>query len=277
MEIDSPRPYIGITGFTLVEEIRAVRKAFFELLAKLRDKNFLNNDIVEPQLMVGILTNPKTFNGMAHKFPGRYPKLDQLRTLFKVANACNTLVLCHHCFSGDPSQNIIEDSERIMNVTGNTTHGFQLNVCWPDSIQVMELRRLHPKMHIILQIGGKALSKFAKLTSTYDPNTLLKRVREYEGSINSILLDPSGGFGQLLKKERLTLLVKTLMQIENLGIGVAGGLCAETMGVVAPMAAICPYLSIDAEGRLRNPKDDSLELEKTKAYLTSAFQVLYGL
>lgn len=270
-----PRRNIGITGFMFVEELRVVQDAFLSLFKQY--EGYHGKDMAEPRLMAGILVSSKTINDIQNKYPGRYPKPERLTELFLEANASNTLNLCH--YNTDNPQNLVAECERVMEVVGPALHGFQLNVCWPDPAIIQELRKRHPKLHILLQVGGRALNEFARgregAFSHYDTVGFIERMKPYGDSVNEVLLDPSGGFGQLLQSGRLIGLCEALMQFEDLGIGVAGGLSAETMETVAPITAICPYLSIDAEGRLRNPEDDSLNLETAQAYLKAAFDLFY--
>jgi hypothetical protein len=265
---------IGITGFMSIQELNFVQSVFLELF---KEHEAYGQDVVVPRLMAGILVSSKTINNIPNKFPGRYPRPEQLTELFLAANANNTLNLCH--YNTDTPQNLVAECEQVMETVGPALHGFQLNVCWPDPAVIRELKRRHPKLHILLQIGGRALDQFQYTREAtflgYNTEGFLAQVREYGDSINEVLLDPSGGFGQLLQAGRLLPLVEALMQIEGLGIGVAGGLSSETIESIAPIASSCPYLSIDAEGRLRNPHDDSLNLVKAIAYLMVAFMLFY--
>ena len=55
-------------------------------------------------------------------------------------------------------------------------------------------------------------------------------------------------------------------------IGIAGGLCAKTILALAPVLRVRPWLSIDAEGRLRDGAEGggNLDLNKVRAYLFAA-------
>jgi hypothetical protein len=270
-----PKRNIGVTGFMSVEELKTAQDLFIRLFEQHEAAHEKENS--EPRLMAGILVSSKTIEGIPDRYPGRYPKPQKLTDLFLEANSWNTRNLAH--YNTDTPENLVEECEQVMEVVGPSLDGFQLNIRWPDPVLVKELRRRHPRLHILLQVGGGALSHFARgregAFSRYDTEGFMAKVLEYGGSLNEILLDPSGGRGEALQAGHLTPLVRELMKVEGLGIGVAGGLSGETMGLVSELVPVCSYLSIDAEGRLRNSEDDSLNLERVEVYLKAAFELFY--
>lgn len=270
-----PKRNIGVTGFMSVGELKAVQDFFLSLFIEHELAHKKEN--AEPRLMAGILVSSKSINGIPNRYPGRYPKPESLRDLFSAAMENNTLNLAH--YNTDTPENLVEECEQVMEVAGDALHGFQLNIRWPDPALITELRHRHPKLHLLLQVGDSALAEFAKgqegRFDHYDTESFMSRVATYGGCFNEILLDPSGGKGQPLQADRLKPLVQSLMTIDGLGIGVAGGLSGETMGLTADIACTCPYLSIDAEGLLRDRVTDSLSIAMVESYLRAAFTAFY--
>jgi hypothetical protein len=276
VERDIPKRNIGVTGFMSLWELMFAQEVFYKLFERHQAAHQKENS--EPRLMAGILVSSKTINGIANRYPGRYPRPEMLTDLFIEANRHNTLSLAH--YNTDTPENLVTECEKVMDLVGPAMHGFQLNVRWPEPELLKELRYCHPELHILLQVGGKALGEFMLggwegESLEYDTSAFMAKVASYGGSINEILLDPSGGKGQPLQANHLAPLVRELMKVEGLGIGVAGGLSGKTIGLVSELVPVCPYLSIDAEGRLRNPDDDSLNLEQVEAYLRAAFDLFY--
>lgn len=233
--------------------------------------------MAEPRLMAGILVSSKTAKGRLDKLPGRYPESWELNDLFREGLAYNTLTLCH--YNTDNQKGLVRECEEVMNIAGPGLCGFQFNVCWPNPVLLQEIRKRYPKLYILLQISGRAMNEFRKdqqgVFSHYDTERFTERMKPYSECVNEVLLDPSGGIGQLLQAERLMILTEVLMKFEGLGIGVVGGLSSETMNKIRPLAKMCPYLSIDAEAKLRNIEDDSLNLRKAQNYLKAAFALFY--
>ena len=107
------------------------------------------------------------------------------------------------------------------------------------------------------------------------PLYLGKRVKEYLGLVDYILLDPSGGRGESFHPEAMDWFLEDLQkEVGNkIGLGVAGGLSAETLKQqIGPLVKKYPDLSIDAEGRLRD-ENDNLDLAKATLYIRKARKI----
>lgn len=266
---------IGVTGITLPEQFSAISESFTLLCEKYYDDQ---KETPTPRLMTGVLVSDETINEVSNRCPSRYPPLKNLGPLFQKAESEGVLCLAH--YNTENPQNILDECENVLEKVGPSLKGFQLNLRWPDPGQIVELRRRHPNLYLLLQIGSRALSDCAgsqkDSRSYYDANELVSYLKSYESCLNGVLLDPSGGRGKLLEAYQLQLLVNVLNQgSDTLDIGVAGGLSSETITILQGLSWICPRLSIDAEGKLRNTKDDSLSLSKVEAYLEAALKLFY--
>jgi hypothetical protein len=218
------------------------------------------------QLMVGVLVSSKTMRGEQNKWPGRYPKQGQLDTIFTDDPHC--LNLLH--FNTDNRETLGEDMIISMRLAGPNCHGFQLNVRWPDLVQLKEFRRHHPDARIVLQLGSKALDEVG-----WERNAMHQRVYPYveQGLITDVLIDPSGGEGIYSPFDRAIELLDQCSWISgDLGYGYAGGLRAERLVSFASLnLERYSRMSIDAEGQLRFPLEDKynnqLDLYAANAYL----------
>jgi hypothetical protein len=102
-----------------------------------------------------------------------------------------------------------------------------------------------------------------------------KLSQEYAGLVDYILLDPSAGLGIALDPQWADEYLKVLQVADlGMGLGVAGGLSASTLGLIAPLINDFPDLSIDAESLLRD-KNDHLDIGQAKDYIGRALQ-LFG-
>ena len=244
------KPYIGITGVMTREEGELILKAFPVNSSR--------------KLMVGVLASEKTLDGYPNNWPNRYP--DRLAV--------------EHIFSDNPlALNLVhyntKNPETLMSQMGIFAelfggphfHGFQLNVAWPDPGEIEIYRVMHEGV-IVLQVGGHAFNMVDN-----SPQKLAAKVVDYKWLIEYLLLDPSGGRGQPFDTETARAYLRALRDKDlGIGLGVAGGLSAETLHLVEPLVEEFQDLSMDAEGRLRD-EDDNLDLENAKRYVSAALEM----
>lgn len=243
-------PYIGVTGFMNWSEVDEVLKA---VPPDARHK-----------LMVGVLASSKTLRGVRNKYPERYPAMLNVMDIFPDHPA--VLNLIH--FNTEPEDDLLTQLKTLSALGGPNFHGFQLNIAWPEPYTLRRYREFRPQDRLVLQCGSKAM-----LAVGNNPVTLAERFALYRDTCDTILIDPSGGKGQLLEPEAIAYFVKAILRlIPGATVGIAGGLSPETLDVIAPLARDYPDLCIDAEGRLRD-KDDKLNLERARAYVEKAYQL----
>lgn len=245
-------PYIGVTGFTTLEEV----------------KSALANFPVQPKrdLMAGFLVSWKSLRGftLKPKWQRQFPKINDLEGLM-VADL-RLLNLAHYSSEEGQEASLIEDLEKINDLSGHSLHGFQLNLAWP-SLELMEEFRSTMRGYdatIILQLGQKAVELVGNT-----PKAVVEKLKVYanEGFIDGVLFDPSGGLGQAFDTERARQFLRAIAQAcPDLGLGVAGGLGPDSLGLVEPLLDELPHLSIDAQGQLRDANFD-LDLDAVKQYL----------
>lgn len=247
------RPYIGITGFAQAEEIQQIYDSA-PVLARL-DRPQGSHD-----LMVGILASNKTLAGQTNRYAHRYPDTLRLDTLCRPRPGVMTLVHYHAPDSQDLAMAL-----GVLTVRAGVhgLDGFQLNLTWPDPEQICRHRENYPGHQIVLQLGSGALKKMDD-----DPEKVTDRLGRYAYCVDSVLVDASGGRGEPLDLKRVTKYVEVL-QDTDFGIGIAGGLDAAALPQLKTLTTRFPWLSIDAEGKLRRP-DDTLDLTIAQEYLQEA-------
>jgi hypothetical protein len=252
------RPYLGITGFTRRSEVEAV-------LATLPPRALAQRD-----LMVGVLLSDKLLAGKVNKYPLRYPPLIGIPEIFTEQSECLNLLHYHTTRPDTLAEQLIWGTE----IAGPHCQGAQLNQAWPEVRQVERYAaflQCHTRTsgrtpRIILQLGRKAQQELAQ-----DPVLLARAVYDYQGCVTDVLIDPSGGLGKSFEAEKaLPLLEAIHVTCPQLGLGLAGGLCQENLPALNPLLPHFPSLSIDAEGRLRDPESDQLSLTEAVSYLKRA-------
>ena len=247
-----PVPYIGITGFTTNEQVqRVVRAAEIPRFY--------------PYLMIGVLVSENTLAGHPAKWPKRNPAKEKIASIFEPFATTINLV---HYHTTDQST-LVGQLVAMDTLAGDHCDGYQLNMPWPDprllEQYLSQAIARNKKRTIVLQCGRRALEKFGK-----NPRRIAEEVRtNYEGLVDYVLIDPSGGKGEEIDSHFAVDCLNELMQIRNIGPGIAGGLSYESgYAKLAPIAQdIDENFSVDAEGRMRDSNDD-LDIDKCIGYVS---------
>ena len=236
-------PYIGITGFMTRNEVFHVLKTIPMKTGRL--------------IIVGVLASQKTIQGIPNKRPNRYPEALKISDIFP--NDPRVINLIH--YNTKEQDTLGYQLLAITELGGKNLNGLQLNMAWPSPDVLEAYKKVQPAKQIVLQIGGRAF----KIVND-SPRQLAAKVTEYEGIIDYVLLDPSGGLGRPLDTERIREYLYTLKAKNlNIGLGTAGGLSPTTLGLIGPLVKKFPNLSVDAEGLVRTP-DDNLDLNKAREF-----------
>lgn len=258
---DRRPPYIGITGFMTADEISKLRAA---------TPNMLHRDAGFPHVfMCGILASWKSLAHQAVDQPGRYPKLEDIHriTLPGMLDYGDYLKVEYFIHYNSKQPELDKQLRRLKEVCGRV-NGFQLNIVWPVADELKRWREdfsFPPRL--VIQVSRKAYE-----AAGATPQALVRMLRAYDGVMTDILYDMSGGRGVEIDPASALPVLEELHQVfgASTRIGVAGGLGPETLWKLEPLIERYPGLSIDAEGRLRDPATDALDHERAKAYLTQA-------
>lgn len=244
--------YIGVTGFTNREQVRAV----------LERTSFA----IGPQLMVGVLMSYRTLRGMPASNPKRYPAREDVFGIFQESLDCLNLV---H-YNTREQRDLAHQLEDALGWAGPLCDGIQLNIAWPDPRAIQSLKLVKPRAKIVLQINSEAMG-----ACDNDALRVASRVGEqYASLVDYVLVDFSGGKGEPLEPVHTMAYLAELRHQRHIAgatyqLGVAGGLCADNLNrLLLPIKRMMPNISIDAEGGLRT--DDSLDIDKVLAYLDAA-------
>ena len=249
-------PYIGITGFAAADEVAGVVAAWPDEPGRL--------------LMCGALLSNARLSGESSDAPNRCPPTDAIASIFSDDLRCLNLV---H-YRPQPGANLADALARASEVGGPNCHGVQINatrgVPWPDPAALVEYRERSQPQRIVLQAGREAMASVDG-----DAGALARRCAEYVGIVTDVLVDASEGLGRPLDAAASARYLAALADAApDLGLVVAGGLCADNMAeLLSPLLPEWGNVSIDAEGRLRDG-NDVLDVGAAVAYLEAARRLL---
>lgn len=217
---------------------------------------------------IGVLASDVTIRGgIDQRYPRRYPPALEIAGIF--VESASALNLVH--FHTRTRVGLFDELQRVTELAGENCHGIQVNQTWPEAKALARFKARYPDKKIILPVTQPAIIEAGdQLTA------LVGRIADYEGLIDAILLDGSGGGGKKFNPDYTTrVLNATRRNCPGLGLGVAGGLGPGEMDHLRPVAKAIPNLSIDAEGKLRDSQDD-LDLDRCRRYFEEALTILSG-
>lgn len=244
--------YVGITGFKYPEQVTAVRGV-----------------AQGPRiLMVGVLASQKSIVAGNHDPESRNAHREKIAEIFPPGDQTLNLV---HYYTKD-QENLIEQLDEVTYFGGPRCHGLQLNIAWPDPLVLSRFRNHWPERILVLQLGGRRWP-----LTNYTPDDLGKKVLDYDGIVDYVLLDPSGGLGREMDvafmQEYLEGIDRSVsVARRQIKLAVAGGLNADTVSALQPLCEEFPGLSFDAEGKLHGASG-ALDLVACKQYLQTAAQL----
>lgn len=254
------RPYIGITDFTDFEQVKAMQEVF--LKHRKRD---------EPHMLhVGVMTSFKTFHFLQSKWTNAFPPKEKFAEIFSSDQVYNCL---HYADYAEVPMDLAFTLERALKLCGDNLHALQLDMPWPDPLQVQEgIRDSGKKIEVILQLSSKAMEMAG--TRSVD---VVKKLVMYDGVIDRVLLDMSGGRGIPMDADRLILLARVIRAVfPDMGLVIAGGFGPGTVARLAwKFLSEFPDASLDAQGKLRPSGNalDPIDWNMAAQYLVEALDV----
>lgn len=249
--------YVGVTGFTEQEQISSV-------LDQIKIES-LDNKL----LMCGVVVSKARLDNRTPAYPNRYPVADKIATIFSNDPRCLNLI--HYRPTAASGSMLLKELDTVMEIAGEYCHGIQINPPtispWPSLYDVYNFRRKYNIPRIVLQINKQAV-KSDKLYEVAD------RCLDYTDIVTDWLIDQSGGAGS---DSELNVSMQLIQKIHELdpavSLGIAGGLDSENVaGTANTIKSILGHtnFNLDAEGKLRNPADDTLDINKAAQYINAA-------
>jgi phosphoribosylanthranilate isomerase len=256
-------PYVGVTGFTSKSDMMVAINTYF-----LESER---SSITSHDLMLGILLSHHAIkrDGEASRFPARYPPLDAIPDLVDAAKSAggNHAVVALHYNTKNPY--ISDDVELIFDEIGRSSaslDAIQLNIAFiPDEQEIKKIKAKH-RVKIIAQINGtimrdRSLPYISSALSTIP--------------VDHVLVDPSGGKGKDIDIGESIAVYKQLRSKTSACIGFAGGFgpdnVEEKVSEYVKKIGTTRF-SVDAEGKMRDPSTDAMDVGKVSAYIRGFFR-----
>lgn len=228
--------YLGITGFTMTEQITMMREVL-NLHRSHRTK-------IPLRLQVGVMISRRALDDPGTTWPSRFPDKDTIRKVFSLGGVMN----CLHYW--DPEGvNVTANLTKALAISGRHTTALQLDMVWPDPVTITDALGYSPKCkEIILRVDATAVAEVGN-----DLVAVAAKVATYQGVISHVLLGSSPSEGKALQAETLIPYAEAIRSVSP-GIGLAfdGGLGPETTHLAAPLLEHFPEASFAMEGQLRS-------------------------
>jgi hypothetical protein len=260
-------PYVGISGYATPEQARAVHGRVSGLLGtrKLADGYLIWLPFLRDR-WVGAAPTPPAY-------ASRALGPEAARAAF-AGPGHGSWRIAH--FGTSTHSALDEQLHDCAELLGDGVDGFQINaVPAPRPTELADFRRGWDRdrarrgkagMLMILQLHRSIVRS--------SPADLVRYVAEYvtHDALTHVLYDPSEGTGSAFRPDRAIAAVRELKrEFPQLHYGAAGGLSPENLAaLVEPLWSVDPTVSIDAEGRLRDPATDALVVPRAVAYARSA-------
>ena len=252
-------PYIGLIDFTTRQQAVAMAAAL--------NKEQLKHPLRNPKVLhIGQMMSAKTLNNLETEWAKIWLPKEKIADVFIPGQTLNTL----H-FADGTSTDVLRNLIKAVQFCGSELNAIQLDMTWPEVDDIKIFRMAYPATNIILQVNDKAFKQIDE-----NVHDLLKKLDEYETSIDYVLLDKSAGKGIGLDADYLRPFVDALYKHKpDLRVAVAGGLGPETLHLVEPLIKDYPSLSIDAQSRLRPSHNckDPVDWTMAEDYIVKAVKM----
>jgi len=255
------KPYVGITGFKTREDVLEVE----DIANELGFENFSHS------LMFGYLVSDKRIRDRDSEGK-QSSSLNDLPTIVRLTPRFGFPVL-HYFTRGNEYAEEIQELFNFGRLYENgICRSVQLNNMdvLPTVEDVDRIIQSLPKLEVILQLPRKFLEELT-------PEQATRRVKEYEGLISYVLVDPSGGLGLDFNLEKCIDVMSAVDEALNIMVGVAGGFSGDNVRerIRDIQSRFSKPFCIDAQGKLR-VKDDKrrMDYSSVKNYLEDARNAL---
>jgi hypothetical protein len=258
-----PTPYIGVTGFKTVEEVQQFSDICF--------KAGLFGDAYNHTVWYGIPHVPMfgflcSNKRLADPLVGgtQSPSVQDLMTLTRITPIGAIPMIHYH---SPEKEKLADDVRKLFDgpyELYRSCQALQINVDWPHADQIKRIRDSFSDMQIVLQLPKRAMEGL-------NPSDIAGRVKEYQGLVQYVLVDPSGGEGKEFDIDSCRSILETLgHETKGITMGIAGGLDGKNVRdrVIAIAATLTHSgFCIDAQGKLRTPDKQSLDMKLIGDYV----------
>jgi hypothetical protein len=217
------------------------------------------------RFMNGPLVSRKTLRGLSPDNPQQYPPLKRVAGLLVDDPRIFNVI---HFNSRDPRLckqlgQIAELSRRV--------DGIQLNMLWPNWADLVVFRRMYPYVKLILQVSRQAYDSIGS-----SAGDLIECLKPYQGCVDYVLFDPSGGLGKPYDRDEARQLLGRLRDSGlDMHWAVTGGLSANSTYGLRELLDMYPQLCWDAQSNLRTgDDDDALDLERCFGFCAASITLL---
>ena len=252
-------PFISITDFMDCHQVQEML-----LIAEKFNRFYLDDEI--RKLGVGVMMSHKTLHGLPTRWASAFPEKEKIASIF-LDHSLAFNVIHYADYKGI---NVLNSLLKVADYGSEKIHAIQLDMTWPDPKIIIEFRKYFSKIQIILQVGKKAFEVIND-----NPENLLAQLDPYDDSVDYVLLDKSMGQGKSLEAKDLLPYVNILATMRSdLGIVVAGGLGPQTIDLIDSIIEKYPFVSIDAQGKLRPSGNslDPIDWKMAGEYLEKSFE-----
>lgn len=257
-----PKPYVGITGFKFLDEVR-----------DLVWDCFLNGYLTRSryQVMFGFVTSSKRLQDKTSAGTSS-PALENVDGLLAVSSR-GILPMMHYFTENreNLANEVIELFSHRNMYTNNYCRALQINnTSWPLASEIERISETFPEMQIVLQLPRQIQLAESSFQIT-------KRAKDYADLADYCLLDPSGGEGKDFSVEYSADLMSALdVAMPHTMMGVAGGLSPEN--VYEKVSAVADLYKkpfcIDVQGKVRTENGKAIDILKARQYLFEATSAL---
>lgn len=257
------KPYIGITDFTSIEEIRRML-GFFKELKKRYDLNRC--------LQAGVMMSYKTLHEFETKWAKVFPPKEKIASIFGMYD--DDLMNCLHYADYDGKTNYI-DFARALEYGGPYLDAVQVDMVWPEPGIIAATHESRKPLKVILQVGAQAIEQ-----ADNNPKEVVRRLEDYTQVAHYILFDKSMGKGKPMNTQFLLPFIQEIVEANmKFNIAVAGGLhYGNIRELVQPIKDKFRGISIDAQGKLRESGSalDPIDWPIAEKYLAEAAEFFFA-
>ncbi|MBW3017460.1 hypothetical protein KY316_03730, partial [Candidatus Woesearchaeota archaeon] len=139
------KAYVGITGAATASEAKSICSEFSDAGYSMQSRHIP---------MLGFLASYKTLNGQKTQ-NRRYPLIETLPELMRATDG-RVFTMVH--YNSREMYNLSDQVAQLFENLNTLCSAIQLNIIWPDIMQVGKIKEKFPGMHIVFQASHTAMA-----------------------------------------------------------------------------------------------------------------------